>query len=44
MNNEVKYKAKIKGQSEEMLDEKLIAEFFHFFTKEEIEYVEEIKK
>jgi len=33
---------KIRGQSEENLGEEEMAEFFHFFRKEEVEYAEEI--
>jgi hypothetical protein len=37
-----KYEAKIKNGPVEILTEEQIGEFFHFFSKEEIEYVNEL--
>jgi hypothetical protein len=38
----VKYAAKLKGESPEILSEDDIGTYFHFFNKEEIDYVIEL--
>ncbi|MFH1229104.1 MAG: hypothetical protein V1678_01630 [Candidatus Aenigmatarchaeota archaeon] len=38
----ITYEAKLKGYSPEILTEDEISDYFHFFSKEEIEYVIEL--
>ena len=40
----IKYIARLKNGTEEILTEREIAEYLHFFTREEIDYIVEIHK